>query len=469
MKINTFLFLRISIFLFGISLNSICYSQTDCIPDIRCHFNEWGVESNAIVQINSSGNPGTGVLINNEQRNGRPLLLTALHVIDLNNDKFISTSERNAVFSNTFFTFRFRTSTCNGAFENDYNILGATLLAYDAYTDIALLELREQPAFDATFLGWNNSAGAPPSGVCIQNPRSVRQRIAFSSGTITTSADNKYFCVNWGTGKTAKHASGAPLLTNNHLVTGILSLGACDGCDDRSASCLANSRDNFSKLAESWYILRSYLSPSQGLQTFTHLIPSRINGLEQICAGTTTTYSIELPASMSATWTVSGNLTILSQNRSSVTVTPASASSSGTGTITASVTQVISFNTVTTTSTKTIQVNLPVSNQGVTIRNTTNNTSWSSNGSGNLTMCYGQPNYLQVSYAHGNGATNAEWTFPSAWSYSSQYGTSVGVTPYSTGYGNLTVKIANSCGWALYPVGFGVNVNHCYSGILRRK
>ncbi|SFF48759.1 T9SS type A sorting domain-containing protein [Thermoflexibacter ruber] len=79
-------------------------------------------------------------------------------------------------------------------------------------------------------------------------------------------------------------------------------------------------------------------------------------------------------------------------------------------------------------------------------------------------MCYGQPNYLQLTYAHGNGATNAEWTFPSGWSYSSLYGTTVGLTPYSTGYANLTVKVANSCGWALYPVGFGVNVNHCYSG-----
>ncbi|SFF65208.1 hypothetical protein, partial [Thermoflexibacter ruber] len=99
---------------------------------------------------------------------------------------------------------------------------------------------------------------------------------------------------------------------------------------------------------------------------------------------------------------------------------------------------------VTTTSTKTIQVNLPVSNQGVTIRNTSNNTQWSSTSGGNLTMCYGQPNYLQLTYANGNGATNAEWTFPSGWSYSSLYGTTVGLTPYSTGYANLTVKVANS-------------------------
>jgi hypothetical protein len=79
-------------------------------------------------------------------------------------------------------------------------------------------------------------------------------------------------------------------------------------------------------------------------------------------------------------------------------------------------------------------------------------------------MCYGQINYLQVIYDFGNGASDAQWTFPSGWSYSSQYSTYVGVTPYSTGYSYLTVKIANNCGWSLYPIGFNLNVNSCYSG-----
>ncbi|SFF48747.1 trypsin-like peptidase domain-containing protein [Thermoflexibacter ruber] len=348
-------------------------SFAQCMNDVACYMNDWRNESNAVIFLTipnpSGGNSKTctGTLVNNEARNGRPYIITACHCIDTDGQSGLSQAERNNT-ANYIFSFRFRSSNCDGSqLDNQWQTTGAVFRMAHQASDIALIELNQQPPFDINYMGWNVSASLPANTTVIHHENSQRQKISFSNNT--TAFTGNHYQVNYHSGATKGGSSGAAGFNATHQITGILSFGI-NGCSTIGQVL----PDYYGRLSAAWLgggtadtQLRAWLSPNQNLQSMSHLIPSLISGVEQLCAGSSTTYTLpNLIATMNATWTVSGNLTILSQNRSSVTVTPASSSSAGIGTITATVGGI--------TSTKTIQVNLPVSNQGVTIRNTSNNT-----------------------------------------------------------------------------------------------
>jgi hypothetical protein len=99
------------ILVFSASFYASLGQTTSCIPDAMC-FNEWRNEREAVARIIVGGSGGTGILINNEAQDRRPFFLTALHVIDLNDDNNIDQNEINAL-TNAQFEFDFRSNDCN--------------------------------------------------------------------------------------------------------------------------------------------------------------------------------------------------------------------------------------------------------------------------------------------------------------------------------------------------------------------
>jgi hypothetical protein len=174
--------------------------------------------------LDGQGKRGTGILLNNESRNGRAFLLTAFHVIDLDDDGIISQAERNSILNgNNSFTFKYQTTSCNGnaldlaqyAFVN-----GAIVRAAYKPTDMALLELVGTIPVDVNYAGWNRATGTPSSGVIIHHPSGSHARIATSSN-ITLDSDNQ-LRARYGTGTVARGSSGAGFFNQNHQVIGQL-------------------------------------------------------------------------------------------------------------------------------------------------------------------------------------------------------------------------------------------------------
>ena len=193
----------------------------------------WSRESYGVAKISIPiGNwlfaQGTGALVMTTDYSYKPYLLTAYHVLDLNEDGNVSNQEI-AALSNATFTFRDKKKTCFGT-ENDSSVVytGASLIAAWKDTDFALLKLTEDLGQhpELFFLGWNRSGSTPEGAVCIYIPPSEKMKIAYEDNPLVSwniHNDNYYYWrAEFDANGLPKGASGAPVIDYDFKIVGAL-------------------------------------------------------------------------------------------------------------------------------------------------------------------------------------------------------------------------------------------------------
>jgi len=167
----------------------------------------------------------SGVLINNTQDQGRPLILTAAHCIesaeDLNSTVVIF-GKRKLLKEQLYSGLEWSSNT------------GVSLLSSSRELDFALLELKSKiPVFvSPIYLGWNKTISQPTLIFSIHSPDFDDVQYSFSMvkpslatfGGLYHAVDFGHWKVDqWAQGTTSLGSSGAPLLDSNFEIIGGLS------------------------------------------------------------------------------------------------------------------------------------------------------------------------------------------------------------------------------------------------------
>jgi len=166
----------------------------------------------------------SGVLVNNTGDQGRPLILTAAHCVESEED-----------LKSIVVTFGKRKLLKNQAYNGlEWSSSGASLLSSSGEIDFALLELESKiPVYvSPVFLGWNKSISQPTSIFSIHSPDFGDAQYVFSMvkpslatfGGLYNAVDSGHWKVDeWTGGDTDLGSSGAPLLNSNFEILGGLS------------------------------------------------------------------------------------------------------------------------------------------------------------------------------------------------------------------------------------------------------
>ena len=166
----------------------------------------------------------TGVLINNTQDKGRPLILTAAHCIESQED-----------LNSIVVIFGKRKLLKDQPYDGlEWSSTGASLLSLSKEIDFALLELESKiPVYvSPIYLGWNKMISQPTLLYSIHSPDFGYAQYSFSiakpslatfGGLYKTVAFGHWKVDQWTQGITSLGSSGAPLLDSNFEIIGGLS------------------------------------------------------------------------------------------------------------------------------------------------------------------------------------------------------------------------------------------------------
>ena len=228
--------------------------KLSCTPEVACYPEYQDVARSVVVVVTGSGALGTGSLVNNTSGNGRPLILTASHVIERSYYYGLLTQkEKEAEAERSIFFFNYQTPMCDSSIQpgRAQSVAGAKLLGCDATTDVALMELNVAPPADyqVYYAGWNVAPNLKEMHANIHHPwgYSKRFNLALSALSYTTYSGsglpfgkNQHIKVPfWDLGTTAPGSSGSPLLDPQHRIIGVLSGGDSD-CGDHDSDFFAS-------------------------------------------------------------------------------------------------------------------------------------------------------------------------------------------------------------------------------------
>jgi hypothetical protein len=311
-------------------------SHTDCIPNLLCGGNQ--ISGRAVARIFVDGFWGTGTLLNNQSENGRPLVLTAYHLLD--NDRVFGYPVGNGnidadeIFSlaRARFQFGFWRTACNGSTNaNTPFYTGAVIRAQWRNSDMILLELLNPPwvGDGVNYAGWNRGSAAPDgaNSYIIHHPRHVDMRWT-KTKNVKSYINGNFWSAHYSQGVVMRGSSGAGLFNPQGQVVGQLRSGW--------SSChFTDFGDRYGKIERSWSGgLGPLLSPSGAIsQNALVLHPLTIGGPTAIPCGTSGhQYTVPPLTGCTFNWVVSGNLTIASgQNTRTLTVNVPNATTPATG------------------------------------------------------------------------------------------------------------------------------------------
>jgi len=166
----------------------------------------------------------SGALVNNTREQGRPLILTAAHCIENEQD-----------LNSVVIVFGKRKLLKDQAYAGlEWRSVGATLLSRSKVIDFALLELKSEiPVFVAPiYLGWNKQVPQAEIIYSIHSPDfedaqyllSLAKPSLATYGGLYKTVDLGFWRVDqWVYGATSSGSSGAPLLDSNFDIIGGLS------------------------------------------------------------------------------------------------------------------------------------------------------------------------------------------------------------------------------------------------------
>lgn len=375
-------------------------------------------------------------IINNEDADRKPLVLTARHCIS-GGPPFgglpLSTADKDAIENAEFrVAWRFDCgSTTNETWR--WVSTGSSYLASNWPSDHLLVELDDDLPMSINYLGWDRVNVSNGTNIySLHHPgEDYDLRQHYSSGVISSQGADKYV-VTWALGETEKGSSGSPLLrTSDHKILGGLSHEAWIG------------DDKYFKLSNAWTgtgALKEYLSKVNNYTSLNALITTQITGPKVVCYNGTATYSMPyLVAGESVTWSVSGGLQILSTTANSVTVK--GTNSYTTATITATFTVIKDPDNPSALLTDSRSHQVWLDGPFISVTNTT--TDHTSSGYV-MNMSPSAYNYLHFN-PELSDVTSVSWSFPGGWSVSGTTGNDVAVWSWS-GTSPFTVYATNTCG-----------------------
>jgi hypothetical protein len=237
----------------GFASGSSRGSSESCNIDVACSEGDAWRDEIASVGVYTVEGYWTcsGFMVNNTAGDQRPLFLTANHCgIGTSNDQTV------VVYWNHENSFC-RTpgsGDSGGSGDGSYSqyTSGATYLAGNSYYDTTIVDLAASPdaEWGVTFAGWSRATTAS-NGAGIHHPECAEKRISFPD---TTTADGRYWRVNWNTGRTAPGSSGSPLFGGDHRAIGQLCCG--------NSYCWNDDDDYYGRgFAGAWSALSAYLDP----------------------------------------------------------------------------------------------------------------------------------------------------------------------------------------------------------------
>lgn len=196
-----------------------------CNINVNCpEGSDWQTEKKSVALITSGGFAScTGALVNNVTEDGTPYFLTANHCL--------------GTPASWVFYFNHESSTCSGSTgPTNQSISGATLLANNSGSDVALVELSSTPpdTYDVHYAGWDATGSNPANATGIHHPSGDVKKICFQENAPTASTAGGaqvWWIDNWELGVTEPGSSGSPLFDQNHRIIGQLFGGAaaCSG------------------------------------------------------------------------------------------------------------------------------------------------------------------------------------------------------------------------------------------------
>lgn len=242
----------------------------DCMINAMCpEYSDWCNQRRSVTFILRFDNGNyikhcSGSLLTNERRDGKPLLLTAFHCLDLDKNNTLSEEEINNVHD-WLFVFNYQSPNCsNPATEPSlqYSISGASFIKGSTIpVDYAILQLNQKPPknYNAFYNGWSNDDDdITRTGKCIHHPAGDIKKI--SSWRKAIDLSNSYQSIRFTEGTALGGSSGAPFFNEQGYVIGQFRQGKANcSCDN------PNVLNDFGRFDASWhyYGLDSILNPNK--------------------------------------------------------------------------------------------------------------------------------------------------------------------------------------------------------------
>lgn len=229
-----------------------------CNVDLSCDAagTDWHKEADAVAVLLTNENQVycTGVLLNNAEHDGRPLLLTAHHCTGDSNPE------------TDIIMFNYERRSCRGYVTKSLHsdtLHGLTWLTGSPESDYALFEIQEPipSEYNVYLAGWTTQETPISPLVGIHHPKGDFKKLSIYNGQLLPTCwsecpvKDHWKIERWTRGTTEPGSSGSPLFDANHHVVGQLHGG--------SASCWnKNGYDVYGSLAASWqHGLHAYLDP----------------------------------------------------------------------------------------------------------------------------------------------------------------------------------------------------------------
>lgn len=277
----------------------------ECEIDVNCtEGNEWQRTKRSVIRIycpayQSGYQFCSGVLVNNTSQDGAPLIITAEHCINSEDDA-----------DRSIFVFNYESQDCFGDDGSvEFSISGADSLAIGDSIDFSLVKLSVVPpdSFDVYYSGWDLSVAHDPGTTTIHHPEGDVKKISFDAHEATTPGSDDipqgdlkdyyhfsyWWIKQWDSGTTEGGSSGAPLFNSGKRLIGTLSGGYAqcgdsigyDAVNDRIIfNTVFNRNDFYTKLNVAWDYyglsgpsLKPWLDPAgTGASFLDGLSPSRV-------------------------------------------------------------------------------------------------------------------------------------------------------------------------------------------------
>lgn len=222
--------------------------EEPCNININCPIGApWVEQKRAVTRITFSQGGGSflcsGALLNNVLNNRVPYYLFAEHCATDN-------------YGSITFYFNYENSTCVGTAGNlSQTMVGATLKAANFDTDFRLVQLAQEvpAAYNAHFLGWDNTNAQPLTETSIHHPGGANKKISVDMNPAATVTGfggrlvNGFWLVTWDIGMTEGGSSGSPMFDQNQRVIGQNLGGTPANCNNPQTV-----QKYFGKFSESW-------------------------------------------------------------------------------------------------------------------------------------------------------------------------------------------------------------------------